>query len=94
MSYMVCITYCVTNSIRMSRDLVAQIGQASCRLPAQAQFALVRQRLFLRLSPSTRSRFTPNQHGISRELKTKWDPDNFFRQNVNILPRAGRRNGG
>ena len=24
-----------------------------------------------------------------RELKTKWDPDNFFRQNVNILPRSG-----
>jgi hypothetical protein len=22
-----------------------------------------------------------------RELKTKWDPDNFFRQNVNILPK-------
>ena len=24
--------------------------------------------------------------GPLRELKTKWDPDNFFRQNVNILP--------
>ena len=23
-----------------------------------------------------------------RELKTTWDPDNFFRQNVNILPRS------
>ena len=23
-----------------------------------------------------------------RELKTKWDPDNFFRQNVNILPQS------
>jgi len=22
-----------------------------------------------------------------RELKTKWDPDNFFHKNVNILPR-------
>jgi FAD/FMN-containing dehydrogenase len=27
--------------------------------------------------------------GRLRELKTKWDPDNFFRRNVNILPRSG-----
>lgn len=25
------------------------------------------------------------------ELKTKWDPDNFFRQNVNILPQPSGR---
>jgi FAD/FMN-containing dehydrogenase len=30
--------------------------------------------------------YGPNLHRL-RELKTKWDPDNFFRQNVNILPR-------
>jgi hypothetical protein len=26
-----------------------------------------------------------------REFKNKWHPDNFFRQNVNTLPRLGRR---
>ena len=29
--------------------------------------------------------YGPNLRRL-RELKTKWDPDNFFRQNVNILP--------
>jgi FAD/FMN-containing dehydrogenase len=29
--------------------------------------------------------YGPNLHRL-RALKTKWDPDNFFRQNVNILP--------
>ena len=28
----------------------------------------------------------PNLHRL-RELKTKWDPDNFFHNNVNALPR-------
>jgi hypothetical protein len=32
--------------------------------------------------------YGPNLRRL-RELKTKWDPDNFFRQNVNILPRSG-----
>jgi hypothetical protein len=27
--------------------------------------------------------------GRLRELKAKWDPDNFFRHNVNILPSDG-----
>jgi hypothetical protein len=31
--------------------------------------------------------YGPNLRRL-RELKTKWDPDNFFRQNVNILPRS------
>ena len=30
--------------------------------------------------------YGPNLRRL-RELKAKWDPDNFFRQNVNILPR-------
>ena len=30
--------------------------------------------------------YGPNLRRL-RELKTKWDPDNFFRQNVNILPK-------
>jgi hypothetical protein len=30
--------------------------------------------------------YGPNLHRL-RDLKTKWDPDNFFRQNVNVLPR-------
>jgi hypothetical protein len=29
--------------------------------------------------------YGPNLQRL-RELKTKYDPDNFFRQNVNILP--------
>jgi hypothetical protein len=32
--------------------------------------------------------YGPNLRRL-RELKTKWDPDNFFRRNVNILPRSG-----
>ena len=29
--------------------------------------------------------YGPNLQRL-RDLKAKWDPDNFFRQNVNILP--------
>ena len=29
-----------------------------------------------------------------RELKAKYDPDNVFRHNVNILPRSGKREDG
>jgi hypothetical protein len=32
--------------------------------------------------------YGPNLRRL-RELKTKWDPDNFFRRNVNILPGLG-----
>jgi hypothetical protein len=28
-----------------------------------------------------------------REVKAKWDPDNFFRRNVNIVPKQAARNG-
>ena len=31
--------------------------------------------------------YGPNLRRL-QELKGKWDPDNFFRQNVNILPRS------
>jgi glutathione S-transferase len=30
--------------------------------------------------------YGPNLYRL-RDLKTKWDPDNFFHRNVNILPR-------
>ena len=29
--------------------------------------------------------YGPNLHRL-RDLKTKWDPDNFFHKNVNVLP--------
>ena len=32
--------------------------------------------------------YGPNLRRL-QELKVKWAPDNFFRQNVNILPRSG-----
>jgi hypothetical protein len=35
--------------------------------------------------------YGPNLHRL-REIKTRWDPDNFFRQNVNIAPQSGNAN--
>ena len=39
-------------------------------------------------------RVRPELSAALRELKTKYDPDNVFRHNVNILPRSGKREGG
>ena len=37
---------------------------------------------------SRRCAYGPSLHRL-REIKTRWDPDHFFRPNVNIQPQSG-----